>query len=65
MAGGKSADMEGIGNVLIWNAHYLVDRKHKVMDGMSFGKSNAHWLLYRWIHLSGNKKMVTLPEHLC
>lgn len=64
MAGGKSAAMKGIGNILISDTLDHVFGKHKVMDVMSFGKNNAHWLLFQWIHLSRNRKMVMLLEHL-
>lgn len=60
MAGEKSADMGGISNILISDTLDHVYRKHKVMDVISFGKDNAHWLLYQWIPLSRNRKMVML-----
>lgn len=51
----------GIGNILISDTFDHVYRKYKVMHVMSFGENTTHCLLYEWIHLSWNGKMVMLP----
>lgn len=64
MAGWEKCWYGGIGNILISDTFDHVYGKYKVMHVMSFGENTAHCLLYQWIHLSSNRKMVMLPEHL-